>query len=420
MNEMNIHLKENNKEQWEQLVFSLEERDKPTLILIGFDSYSIQKTIYEKLKNQFAQYKFFDLDLSAESVASLHYALKKKLPEKILNSKLTEYIVNVFGLENSLFTIKNNRIEATSLISELNFEREILFQRYPFIIIVWTDSYTINVLQKEAKDLWDWILYHFEFQTDEDIENAKYFPKDKDYKANIFISYAIEDYETAIRLHGDLQKAGFNPWLDRLNLLPGQQWKSEISKAIKKSFFFIALLSSNSLGKRGYVHKEPKSALDVLEEFPSDKIFLIPVYIEPCEPFDERLRDLQGVNLYQSYDKGLKQILYILNYHKKDKSNNKLDFYPINNEQQYETINRIKRLNEKYDSIKLDDTLRERVIKEKINIQKLLGQEYMKLKKYKKAEQSFRIALALIQHADGLEYEKNELSFLLNQVFYQP
>ena len=38
----------------------------------------------------------------------------------------------------------------------------------------------------------------------------------------------------------------------------------------------------------------------------------------------------------------------------------------------------------------------------------------------KKLEQSFRIALSLTQHMEDFEGEKEEISFLLNQVFYQP
>jgi len=438
MNRMNnFRLKGNNKDQWEQLIFSLEEREKPTLIVIGSDSYSIQKKLYKELESVFIQYNFFKLDLSAQSIESLNYAFVNNLPEIILNSKSVEYIVNVFGLENSLFRIKNNQIESTSLIPALNFEREILFQRYPFVIIIWTDSYTINTLKKEAKDLWDWISYHFEFETDNVDQfkssipnspplvhgdlNPKNILVDRSIDSHrVFISYARDDYETASRLYHDLIKAGFHPWLDKKNLRAGENWKWAISRAIKASSYFLALLSSNSLGMRGYVHKELKIALDIFDEFPSNETYIIPVYIEPCRPFDERLQDILGVNLYESYERGLKQILRALSYYEKDEKNYDLEFYPINEIQKYEIANRIKTLQEKYDTINLNDPLRKRVIKEKINIQKLLGQEYMKIRNYGKAEQCFRIALSLTQHMDGLEGEKDEISFLLNQVFYQP
>jgi hypothetical protein len=79
----------------------------------------------------------------------------------------------------------------------------------------------------------------------------------------VFISYAREDSDAARRVYNDLRVAGLNPWLDKESLLPGQSWENEIRKAIKKSRYFIALFSSRSVGKRGFVQKEFKFALAV-------------------------------------------------------------------------------------------------------------------------------------------------------------
>ena len=148
MNKMEeFNLKDENKEQWEQLLFSLEGTDKPTLIVIGYDSYLLQQTVYNELKKKFSEYKFWDLDLSSESIKSLDATFIRQVPEKILNSKHCEYIVNVFGIENSLFLTENDSIKASSLIAELNFERELLFRKYPFIIIIWTDFLTVTILK---------------------------------------------------------------------------------------------------------------------------------------------------------------------------------------------------------------------------------------------------------------------------------
>jgi len=56
--------------------------------------------------------------------------------------------------------------------------------------------------------------------------------------------------------------------LDKKNLLPGQTWNLKIRKAIKNSRYFIALFSSTSVQKRGYIQKEFRFALDLLDEFP--------------------------------------------------------------------------------------------------------------------------------------------------------
>jgi hypothetical protein len=72
----------------------------------------------------------------------------------------------------------------------------------------------------------------------------------------VFISYAREDFDAARILYDDLRAAGLIPWLDKESLLPGQQWEIEIKKAIENSTYFLAVLSSNSVDKRGYVQKE--------------------------------------------------------------------------------------------------------------------------------------------------------------------
>jgi hypothetical protein len=126
---------------------------------------------------------------------------------------------------------------------------------------------------------------------------------------DIFISYASEDAGDARRLYDDLKSAGFNPWLDRENLLPGQNWRDAITKAIRECNFFLCLISSRSLTKRGYVQKEMKMALDVLDEFPDGEIFFIPVRLDDCKPINLKLTDIHHVDLFPSYEEGFKKIL---------------------------------------------------------------------------------------------------------------
>jgi hypothetical protein len=74
-----------------------------------------------------------------------------------------------------------------------------------------------------------------------------------------FSSAARQDSDAALRLYEDLKtRTDLKPWLDKKDLLPGQNWDIEIRKAIKNSRYFIALFSSTSVQKRGYVHKEFK------------------------------------------------------------------------------------------------------------------------------------------------------------------
>ena len=136
----------------------------------------------------------------------------------------------------------------------------------------------------------------------------------------VFISYAREDKATAQRLYDDLKKNGVDPWLDDENLLPGQHWELEIGKAIKNCDYFLALLSSQSVSKQGYVQKELKTALDILGECPKSRIFLIPARLDDCESIDEELKDLHWVDLFPSYESGLAEILQVLKLEKKSET----------------------------------------------------------------------------------------------------
>jgi hypothetical protein len=99
----------------------------------------------------------------------------------------------------------------------------------------------------------------------------------------VFLAHASEDKERLRRLHKDLAEAGFKPWLDEIDLLPGQNWQVEIQRAIRESDIVLACLSKASVQKQGYVQKEFRLALAACSERPPGKVFLIPVKLDSCE-----------------------------------------------------------------------------------------------------------------------------------------
>jgi len=126
--------------------------------------------------------------------------------------------------------------------------------------------------------------------------------------AKPFISYAREDRQTATRLRDDLLRLGATPWIDVIDLVAGQDWQLAISRALRESSHFLALLSEHSVTKRGYVQKEVREALDILDQFPPDAVFIIPIRLDQSEPAHDRLRDLHWVDLFDGYDTGLRKI----------------------------------------------------------------------------------------------------------------
>lgn len=99
----------------------------------------------------------------------------------------------------------------------------------------------------------------------------------------IFLSYAREDEDRVNSLYLRLTRAGFNVWVDKQNLLPGQRWPHEIEKALKRSELVIVCLSHRSIQKRGFLQKEIRKALERLQEKLESDIYLIPARFDDCE-----------------------------------------------------------------------------------------------------------------------------------------
>jgi len=110
----------------------------------------------------------------------------------------------------------------------------------------------------------------------------------------VFISYTHADQNAARQLNFELRSRGFTTWLDKVNLLPGQDWNSAIRSAIKSADLVLVLISKQSTEKRGYFQKEIALALDTLSEVPEQSIYLVPVLLEEC-PIPERLSHLHAV-----------------------------------------------------------------------------------------------------------------------------
>lgn len=133
----------------------------------------------------------------------------------------------------------------------------------------------------------------------------------------VFIAYVQEDAELADRLFDDFAANGFDPWLDRRKLLPGQNWPRSIEAAIDISDFFIACFSHRSVTKRGAFHAEIRYALDCARLLPLDEIFVIPVRLDSCSVPPRIQRELQYIDLFPDWDRGFRRILAILSRHMK-------------------------------------------------------------------------------------------------------
>jgi TIR domain-containing protein/Leucine Rich Repeat (LRR) protein len=117
-------------------------------------------------------------------------------------------------------------------------------------------------------------------------------------KLKVFLCHSSNDKPQVRRLYKKLSNDNIDTWLDAENLLPGQEWEYEITKAVANSDAIIICLSNNSVTKEGFVQKEIRFALGKAEEKPEGTIFIIPALLEDCE-VPQRLSKRHWVKLFE-------------------------------------------------------------------------------------------------------------------------
>jgi hypothetical protein len=110
----------------------------------------------------------------------------------------------------------------------------------------------------------------------------------------VFISYAHEDRELAERIRGTLAAAGFDCFLDRHSLPPGQEYGVRIGQAIARADLFVFVLSAPALEPGSYAltelsfaeRKWPNPAGYVLPVAPVNReVGTLPAYLRPINVF---------------------------------------------------------------------------------------------------------------------------------------
>jgi len=131
-------------------------------------------------------------------------------------------------------------------------------------------------------------------------------------KPRIFIAYAEEDLPAVRKLYRALARKGLRPWLDKNDLLPGQNWPRSIDTAIESADYFIACFSKNAIAKRGAFHSELRYALDCAVRVPLDEIFLVPVRLDACRVPEKVASQIQYVDLFPDWDSGIQRVLDVI------------------------------------------------------------------------------------------------------------
>jgi hypothetical protein len=120
----------------------------------------------------------------------------------------------------------------------------------------------------------------------------------KDMPLKVFLCHSHADRSTAHDLYLRLKKSHVQPWLDKENLLGGQNWAHEIRGAILRSDVVIVCLSAEFDKEKGFRHQELKIALRKARVLPREDIFIIPVRFEKCSMPDS-IKHLHRVDLFE-------------------------------------------------------------------------------------------------------------------------
>jgi len=123
---------------------------------------------------------------------------------------------------------------------------------------------------------------------------------------SVFLSYFRDDHKSIIPFKEALKLEGIERRWDQ-NILPGQDWKQEIKKALRRCDAAIVFFSENGL-KRKFSGVYPE-LLDVISRYRSMKsgdIFIIPARLTDCDVPDyeiDGVRDLSSIQYIDLFPK---------------------------------------------------------------------------------------------------------------------
>lgn len=121
----------------------------------------------------------------------------------------------------------------------------------------------------------------------------------------VFISYAREDKDLAMKLYSDLKSNGINAWIDLVDLKIGS-WKTQIEKTISRSKYFIICLSQNAIKKTGvepgFQDEELHFAYCIAQKQAISEFVIIPVRLEECGRGDHRTATYQQFDIFEDWE----------------------------------------------------------------------------------------------------------------------
>ena len=108
----------------------------------------------------------------------------------------------------------------------------------------------------------------------------------------VFLSYASQDAQAALKICEALRAAGIEVWFDQSELRGGDAWDAAIQRQIRECTLFLPLISANTNARgEGYFRLEWRLAVERSHRLADDQPFLLPVVIDATPEVLARVPD---------------------------------------------------------------------------------------------------------------------------------
>jgi ABC-type multidrug transport system ATPase subunit len=127
----------------------------------------------------------------------------------------------------------------------------------------------------------------------------------------VFLSYSFPDKKVARKLYNGLQQAGFSPWMDEVNIMPGDFIESSIDDAMDISDVFIFLASDSSSSSAKWNDELMKAS--ILKKLrPRHSILIIPALLEEDVDLPGDLSKVRFLDFSHDFNLGTHELIEVL------------------------------------------------------------------------------------------------------------
>jgi hypothetical protein len=142
-------------------------------------------------------------------------------------------------------------------------------------------------------------------------------PLRQDYKRllQVFLCHSSDNKEIVQALYQRLLMTGFQPWIDKKSLVPGEQWEKTIRETLDKTDVVLICLSQAFSKVNRYVQIELEYVIKVANKQSTGAKFLVPFKLEECE-IPELLLKFHTVNGFE--EEGYELLVKALNNRAKE------------------------------------------------------------------------------------------------------